>query len=198
MECITEGNVFDKRSFPPRVLFEWYVVRFDLTWNDDTTIRRLFLFFFFNYKYQEKTMHVQRYIDWKRHTRSNIFSFPPWISSSLVVSHFLIARASFIQIYSSSSRASNFSRVTKRITNFLSIPSREEDVFIQQLSRKEGKEKTRIPPSPKKYTRCPPPKRTTPNPKSLDDTRMNEACLYVCVDERKIEEWTVARGTKPR
>lgn len=157
-----------------------------------------FIVFFFNCKYQEKTMHVQRYIDWKRHTRSNIFSFPPWISSSLVVSHFLIARASFIQIYSSSSRASNFSRVTKRITNFLSIPSREEDVFIQQLSRKEGKEKNSNPSLAEKIHTMPPSKKTTPNPKSLDDTRMNEACLYVCVGERKIEEWTVARGTKPR
>lgn len=31
-------------------------------------------------------MHVQRYIDWKRHTRSNIFSFPVNLIFSCCVS----------------------------------------------------------------------------------------------------------------
>lgn len=118
-----------------------------------------FFFFFFNYKYQEKTMHVQRYIDWKRHTRSNIFSFPVNLIFSCCVSFLDCTSFVYPNFYSSSSRASNFSRVTKTITNFLSIPSREEDVFIQQLSRKEGKEKNSNPSLAEKIHTMPPSKK---------------------------------------
>lgn len=135
-------------------------------------------------------MHVQRYIDWKRHTRSNIFSFPVNLIFSCCVSFLdctsfvypnLFLVIACVQFFSSNENNYKFSipclyRVGKKMCSFSSC-----------LEKKE-KKKTRIPPSPKKYTRCPPPKRTTPNPKSLDDTRMNEACLYVCVGERKIEE----------
>lgn len=132
------------------------------------------------------------------------------LSPSLV--SFLIARASFIQIYSHFAKKKKkeeqkqqkvtqnlqFFSSDKKIPN-LSIPRVEKKVFIQQLSQK--KKKKIIPkiksPSPfcslveTLHTR------STLHPLSpnypytlilnLDDTRMNEACLCVCVGERKIE-----------
>lgn len=165
-------------------------------------------------------MHVQRYIDWKRHVRT--FSPSPWIV--ITFSCLIFNCTSFVypnlfpfrekkkkkeeQKQQKVTQNLQFFSSDKKIPN-LSIPRVEKKVFIQQLSQK--KKKKIIPKIKSPYPFCSLVEtlhtRSTLHPLSpnypytlilnLDDTRMNEACLCVCVGERKIE-WTVARGTKPR
>lgn len=143
------------------------------------------------------------------------------LSPSLV--SFLIARASFIQIYShfAKKKKRRRTKTTKSDAKFaIFLEWQENSKFIYTESREEGVHSAIISKKKKKKIipkiKSPSPfcslvetlhTRSTLHPLSpnypytlilnLDDTRMNEACLCVCVGERKIE-WTVARGTKPR